>query len=125
MHRLVWLAAAMAVTVPFPAAAQTFPSSAGNLSVETFARGLERPWAFAFLPDVKIIATERGGHMRIVARDGKLSPPLNGVPPVRASGQGGLHDVMLDRQFASNKTIYFCYAEPASGGGRTAMARAR
>ena len=63
--------------------------------------------------------------LRIVTRDGKLSQPLAGVPPVRASGQGGLHDVVLDRDFASNKTIYFCYAEPASGGGRTAMARAR
>jgi glucose/arabinose dehydrogenase len=60
-----------------------------------------------------------------VTRDGKISPPVSGVPQVRASGQGGLHDVVLDRDFASNRTIYLCYAEPASGGGRTAMARAR
>ena len=105
--------------------AQTFPSSAGNLNVETIARGLVNPWALAFLPDGTHARHRASRPLRIVTRDGKLSPPLAGVPPVRASGQGGLHDVVLDRDFASNKTIYFCYAEPASGGGRTAMARAR
>jgi aldose sugar dehydrogenase len=107
------------------AAAQTFPSRAGNLAVETIARGLDHPWAIAFLPDGKLLVTERPGRLRIVTRDGKLSAPLAGVPPVRASGQGGLLDIVLDRDFSSNRTVYFCYAEPASGGGRTAMARAR
>jgi aldose sugar dehydrogenase len=108
-----------------PAVAQTFPSSAGNLNVETVARGLDRPWGLAFLPDGKMLVTERPGQLRVVARDGRLSPPVTGVPAVRANGQGGLHDVVLDRDFAANRTIYFCFAEPASGGGRTAMARAR
>ena len=107
------------------AAAQTFPSGAGNVTVETVARGLEHPWGLAFLPDGRMLVTERPGRLRIVTQDGKLSPPLAGVPPVRASGQGGLHDVVLDRDFAANKTVYFCYAEPAAGGGRTAMARAK
>ena len=71
-----------------------------------------------------MLVTERPGRLRIVTRDGKLSPPVAGVPQVRASGQGGLHDVVLDRGFANNRTIYFCFAEPAQGGGRTAM-RAR
>ncbi len=108
-----------------PAVAQTLPSSAGNLNVETVARGLERPWGLAFLPDGNMLVTERAGRLRMATRDGKLSPPVSGVPAVRANGQGGLHDVVLDREFAGNRTIYFCYAEPASGGGRTAMARAR
>jgi glucose/arabinose dehydrogenase len=108
-----------------PAAAQTFPSSAGNLQVETVARGLDHPWGLAFLPDGRMLVTERPGRLRIMTRDGKLSPPLPGVPPVRAASQGGLHDVVLDRDFAANKTIYFCFAEPAWGGGRTAMARAK
>ena len=116
---------ALAALAPLSATAQTFPSSAGNLNVETVARGLDRPWGLAFLPDGRMLVTERPGRLRIVTRDGKISPPVSGVPPVRASGQGGLHDVVLDRDFASNRTIYFCYAEPASGGGRTAMARAR
>jgi glucose/arabinose dehydrogenase len=108
-----------------PASAQTFSSSAGNLSVETVAHGLDHPWGLAFLPDGRMLVTERPGRLRMVTRDGKLSPPVAAVPPVRASGQGGLHDVALDRDFATNKTIYFCFAEPVSGGGRTAMARAR
>jgi glucose/arabinose dehydrogenase len=108
-----------------PAAAQTYQSSAGPLKVETVASGLSNPWALSFLPDGRMLVTERPGRMRIVSRDGKLSPAVTGVPQVRAARQGGLHDVILDRDFASNGTIYFCYAEPAQGGGRTAMARAR
>jgi aldose sugar dehydrogenase len=124
MKTVCLIAVALTASV-MPAATQTFPSSAGNLDIETIARGLERPWALAFLPDGKMLVTERPGRLRVVTRDGKLSPAVAGVPPVRASGQGGLHDVVLDRDFASNRTIYLCYAEPASGGGRTAMARAR
>jgi glucose/arabinose dehydrogenase len=112
-------------TATVPAAAQTSPSSAGNLNVETVAHGLDHPWSIAFLPDGRMLVTERSGRLRIVARHGKLSPALAGVPSVSASGQGGLHDVVLDRDFASNRTIYFCFAEPAGGGGRTALARAR
>jgi glucose/arabinose dehydrogenase len=63
--------------------------------------------------------------MRVVAKDGKISPPLAGIPRVFASGQGGLLDVALDRAFAQNQTLYFCYAEPTGGGARTAVARAR
>jgi glucose/arabinose dehydrogenase len=123
--KLVRLIAASVALAPTAAAAQTFSSDAGHLNVETIARGLDRPWALAFLPDGKMLVTERQGRLRIVARDGSISPPVSGVPQVRASGQGGLHDVVLDRDFAANRTIYFCYAEPASGGGRTAMARGR
>jgi aldose sugar dehydrogenase len=108
-----------------PVAAQTARSAAGDLAVETIARGLDHPWAIAFLPDGRLLVTERPGRMRIVARDGKLSPALAGVPKVFASGQGGLHDVVLDRGYPQNQTIYFCYAEPADGGARTTLARAR
>jgi aldose sugar dehydrogenase len=119
----LWIVTLLALS--WPALAQTHPSSAGRLKVETIAQGLEKPWGFAFLPDGKLLVTERPGRMRLVSREGKLSPPVANVPAVRASGQGGLHDIILDRDFASSRTIYFCYAEPASGGGRTAMARAR
>jgi glucose/arabinose dehydrogenase len=108
-----------------PVAAQTFRSSAGALKVETVARGLQHPWGLAFLPDGRMLVTERPGRMRVVTRDGKLSPPLAGLPQVYASGQGGLLDVSLDREFAQNRTLYFCYAEPVRGGARTALARAR
>lgn len=106
------------------AQAQTFATSAGNVSVETVARGLSHPWGLAFLPDGRMLVTERPGRMRVVTREGKLSPPVANVPKVFASGQGGLLDVALDRGYAQNRTIYFCYAEPTSGGARTAMARA-
>ena len=102
-----------------------FPSSAGGLEVRTFARGLVNPWSLAFLPDGRMLVTERPGRMRIVTTEGQLSPPLKGVPEVWASGQGGLLDVIIDKAYAQNRTIYFCFAERANGGGRTAIARAK
>ena len=113
-----------AAAVTARAADPVYPSSAGNIAVETVARGLVHPWSLAFLPDGRMLVTERPGRMRIVTREGALSPPLTGVPPVFARSQGGLLDVILDRNFASNRTIYFSYAEPFDGGGRTALARA-
>jgi glucose/arabinose dehydrogenase len=102
-----------------------FPSSAGGLEVRTFARGLANPWSLAFLPDGRMLVTERPGRMRVVTTEGQLSPPLKGVPDVWASGQGGLLDVIVDKSFAQNKTLYFCFAERTGGGGRTAIARAK
>jgi glucose/arabinose dehydrogenase len=104
--------------------AQTFKSSAGDIKVDTVAGGRVHPWALAFLPDGRMLVTERPGRLRIVTPDGRLSAPLAGLPKVSASGQGGLLDVALDRSFAQNRTIYFCFAEPVSGGARTALARA-
>jgi glucose/arabinose dehydrogenase len=118
-------AVVISLALPCVAQAETFKSSAGNIAVETVAGGLVNPWALAFLPDGRMLVTERPGRMRIVTPDGKLSAPLAGVPKVFAVGQGGLLDVVLDRDFANNKTIYFCFAEPSDGGGRTALARAK
>jgi glucose/arabinose dehydrogenase len=106
-----------------PAAAQTFESSAGDLKVETIARGLVNPWSLAFLPDGRMLVTERPGRMRIVTDKGALSPPISGVPKVVARGQAGLMDVVLDREFAQTRTIYFCFNENA--GGDVVIARAR
>jgi aldose sugar dehydrogenase len=103
----------------------SFASSAGQLEVQTVASGLVNPWSLAFLPDTRLLVTERPGRMRIVTAEGQLSPPLKGVPEVWASGQGGLLDVIIDKSYAQNETIYFCFAERTGGGGRTAIARAR
>jgi len=108
-----------------PTVAQTFSSSAGEIVVETIAQGLEHPWAIAFLSKRRMLVTERPGRMRIVTSNGTLSPAIAGVPKVFASGQGGLLDVVLDREYAQNNTIYFCFAEPIEGGGRTSLARAK
>jgi len=107
------------------AQSQVFRSPSGDLRVETVATGLVHPWALAFLPDGRMLVTERPGRLRIVTRDGKLSPPIEGLPPIFVRGQGGLLDVILDRNYAQNKTVYFCFADPFDGGGRTALARAR
>jgi glucose/arabinose dehydrogenase len=123
--RLSIVIAAGLLTMCSVASAQTFKSSAGDLKVETVVGGLAHPWALAFLPDGRMLVTERPGRMRIVIADGKLLQPLQGVPRVFASGQGGLLDVVPDRDFARNSTIYFCYAEPERNGARTAMARAK
>jgi glucose/arabinose dehydrogenase len=109
----------------FPAAAQSDRRVIGNLAVETFARGLDHPWGLTFLPDGRMLVTERPGRMRLVDAERRLSPALQGVPRVFASGQGGLLDVAADREFSANRTLYFCYAEPSEGGGRTSLARAR
>lgn len=103
----------------------SFDSSAGPLEIETVAGGLSTPWSLAFLPDGRLMVTERPGRLRVVTRNGQLSPPVGGVPEVWASGQGGLLDLALDKDFASNATLYLCYAERTDGGGRTALARGK
>jgi glucose/arabinose dehydrogenase len=112
------------IALSCPAKAQTFRSSIGDLKVETVVGGLAHPWALAFLPDGQMLVTERPGRMRIATPDGKLSAPIAGVPRVFASGQGGLHDVILDHGFSDNRRIYFCYAERGDDGAQTAMGRA-
>src|SRR5919107_999157 len=64
----------------------------GVVRVETVARGLDHPWALEFLPDGRMLVTERPGRVRLIERSGRLSEPLEGVPQVQASGQGGLLD---------------------------------
>jgi glucose/arabinose dehydrogenase len=122
---LVTLACAARPQGPAPHSTQP-KSIEGGVRVETLARGLEHPWGLAMLPDGRILVTERPGRLRIVARDGRVSPPLSGVPTVFAQGQGGLLDVALDPAFARNRIIYLSYAEPGVGGtAGTAVARAR
>ena len=103
----------------------TLDTKEAKLNVGTFAKGLEHPWGMAFLPDGRMLVTERPGRLRLVAKDGTLSEPLKGVPEVYASGQGGLLDVALDPDFKSNKLVYLSYAEPREGGAGTAVARGR
>jgi glucose/arabinose dehydrogenase len=98
----------------------------GVVRVETVAKGLEHPWALAFLPDGRILVTERPGRLRMVERDGRLSRPLAGVPKVHAQGQGGLLDVAIDPKFAANRFVYLSYAEPGEDGtAGTAVVRGR
>jgi glucose/arabinose dehydrogenase len=130
MRSAAWIATVTLTIAAWPAsrdaaAQQRYPSSAGDLVVETVAGGLEHPWGLAFLPDGRMLVTERPGRLRLVGRDGKLSAPITGVPNVAGRGQGGLLDVVPDPGFAQNRTIYLSFAEPRSGGTGTSVARAR
>ena len=103
-------------------------ASAQELKPVTVASGLQHPWGLAFLPDGRILVTERPGRLRIVAADGQLGGPVEGLPRVDAGGQGGLLDVALDPKFADNALVYWSYAEPAppgESGNSTAVARGR
>ena len=122
---MVLIAFSAAFLAAPPALAQ---AAAAPVKAITVAQGLEYPWAVAFLPEGRFLVTERPGRLRVVEADGRLSPPVAGLPAVAAGGQGGLLDVVIDSGFANNRTVYVCYAEPAVGGASgnsTALARAR
>jgi glucose/arabinose dehydrogenase len=124
-HASTWISA---MVFGFSAASVGL-ARAQQVSVQPVATGLVSPWALAFLPDGRYLVTEKPGRMRVVEADGRLNPPLAGLPEIAASGQGGLLDVILDADFARNRTLYFCFSEPAAanagGGNSTALARAR
>lgn len=84
---------------------------------------LEHPWGMTFLPDGRMLVTERAGRMRIVLPNGKISPPLRGLPKIAAVGQGGLLDVALHPQFQKNGYVYFSFSEPGPEGQGTAVGR--
>jgi aldose sugar dehydrogenase len=94
--------------------------------VVTVVEGLQNPWSVAFLPNGKMLITERPGRLRVAGADGKLSEPVAGLPAVHARGQGGLLDVVLDPAFAKNNLIYWSFSEPKENNeNNTAVARGR
>jgi glucose/arabinose dehydrogenase len=119
------LALALAACVPARASDAPVASERATFRVATFAEGLERPWGGAFLPDGRLLVTERPGRMRLIGPDGSLSEPLSGVPRVEAAGQGGLLDVALAPDFAQTREIYLCQAAAVQGGVLTRLVRAR
>ena len=114
--------------IPSLAAAQDVKRSAEHdYRMVTVATGLENPWAIASLPNGDMLVTERAGRLRII-RNGKLLPaPVAGVPTVRVGGQGGLLDVVLHPNFASNKLVYLSYSKASADTlqGTTAVVRGR
>lgn len=124
MKQSLIIAAALWLGISFSASAQGFSSSAGVLKVTTIVSGLEHPWGMEFLPDGRILVTERPGRLRIASKDGTLSKPLANIPKIYAQGQGGLLDIALDPEFDKNHTIYFSYAEETDGKAGTAVAKA-
>ena len=118
-----------ALVVAMSVAMSMAASAAHAIEVVPVATGLENPWGLAFLPDGRMLVTERPGRLRIVAADGRLGEPLQGLPAVDARSQGGLLDVALDPKFASNGLVYWSYAEAGSRSeadkNGTAVARGR
>ena len=120
------LSAALLLTVgTVSAESRDFDSELGTVRVTTIAEGLEHPWGLTFLPDGRMLVTERPGRLRIVSADGTISKPIAGVPRVQARGQGGLLDVVLHPDFATNGLVYLSFSEAGSGGAGTSVARGR
>ncbi|MBC7934057.1 MAG: PQQ-dependent sugar dehydrogenase [Rhizobacter sp.] len=84
---------------------------------------LSKPWGLAGLPDGRLLITEKGGNMRIATSGGQLSGVITGLPPVDASGQGGLLGVTIDPQFAANRMVYWSFSERSAGGTVTAIGK--
>jgi len=105
-------------------AQETLRSAGTSYRLVTLARDLEQPWSIAFLPDGRLLVTERPGRLRLFA-DGRLQrAPVGGLPRIYARGQGGLLDVCLHPDFARNRVLYLSYSAEGSGGAATVLARA-
>lgn len=115
-----------ALLAALPAWAQTQRSEDHAFRVVELARNLERPWSLAFLPDGRLLVTEKAGRLRLVDKDYKLDPePVAGLPAVTAFGQGGLLDVALHPLFASNGLVYLSFTARGADGVGTEVARGR
>jgi aldose sugar dehydrogenase len=116
-------ARAQSSEMPSPVVVQ---SEKQEFLVRTLIRGLETPWSIAFLPDGRMLVTERAGRMRIVDQVFKLDPkPVEGLPEIVARGQGGLFDVVLHPDYKINGWIYWAYNAPGTGGWGTALSRGK
>lgn len=102
----------------------TINTEKSPMQVTAITEGLRNPWGLDFLPDGRMIVTERGGDMRLVDANGTKGPVLEGVPEVAGRGQGGLLDVTVAPDFASSKRIYFAFSEPEQNGNPKANSTA-
>ena len=122
------LALAVTSLLALTAPAMAERSELGELRLTEVAAGLEHPWALAFLPEGQgYLISERPGRLRLLDAQGRLHPPLGGVPAVFARGQGGLLDIALSPGFATDRLVYLSYAEADDEGQRagTAVGRGR
>ena len=111
--------------LPLGVGAQTYRSQEHAFRVVKLVEGLEQPWSVAFLPDGRMLVTEKAGRLRVVSK-GVLDPkPVEGLPEVTVHGQGGLQDVVLHPQFEKNQLIYVSYSARGSDGVGTELARGR
>ncbi|MCC6193449.1 MAG: PQQ-dependent sugar dehydrogenase [Burkholderiales bacterium] len=126
MKRHLAFACALALAFPVHAQTQRSPTPAtidGPLAVTEVASGFDHPWGLAFLPDGRMLVTERSGQLLLVDKDGKSRRPVSGVPKVRTGGQGGLLGIALSPSFARDRLVYLSFSEAGEGGAGTAVAR--
>lgn len=121
------LAARLATVMPLILSVMPASAQAATIQMEILNKNLDHPWAIAFIGKGQMLVTERPGRLRLIQPNGSMGAPVAGLPKVDAKGQGGLLDLITDSHFAENKTLYFCYAEPAANGdgNSTALASAR
>ncbi|MCZ6840414.1 MAG: PQQ-dependent sugar dehydrogenase [Alphaproteobacteria bacterium] len=115
----------VAIAVSAPAHTQIVNSQKQAFRPVVVAAGLEHPWSMAFLPDGRVLVTERPGRLRLIVNGRLQAAPVSGVPKVVARGQGGLLDVVLHPDYADNGWIYLSFAAPSPRGAHTAVVRAR
>jgi glucose/arabinose dehydrogenase len=96
-----------------------------TFQVVTVAKGLENPWGLAFLPDGRMLVTERPGRLRIVGKTGAVSAPVAGVPAVAQGDQLGLYGLALDPVFAKTYRVFIAYSQPTAAGSTLAVASGR
>jgi len=117
MSRILMALGAAVLAMTAPAAAQT--------QLETRVEGLEYPWSLAFLPDGRMLVTEKPGRLRIVGPDGLAAEPVSGVPDVLHSGQGGLLEVALHPEFETNRWVYLTWSEGTPRNNTLHLGRGR
>ncbi|HRH06330.1 MAG TPA: PQQ-dependent sugar dehydrogenase, partial [Burkholderiaceae bacterium] len=123
MHFLQCLGLALSMSLPLAAQAQVVQPSAIKLQVTELNNSLQSPWGLAFLPDGRMLVTERKGTLKLLYANGQMLALIQGVPEVNSEGQGGLLDVVLDPAFAVNQRIYLTFSESdASNANRTGTA---
>jgi glucose/arabinose dehydrogenase len=121
-----WLVSMALVLGPTPADAQTFTTEEHSFRVVRLVERLDHPWGLAFLPDGRMLVTERPGRLRIIGKDRKLeAQAVSGLPPVAAQGQGGLLDIALHPRFLENSLVYLSYSARGEGGIGTEVARGK
>jgi glucose/arabinose dehydrogenase len=108
-----------------PLLVASVPMPTPPVTVQTVAKGLDHPWSVAFLPDGRVLVTERAGRLRVIAGGKLQAAPVAGVPKVYVESQGGLFDVTAHPKFAENGLIYLSYAAGTPGANATRIARAK
>ena len=126
---VAWLVLALLFATGLrPAKAETriVQSAKTSFQLNKLLDGLENPWSMAFLPDGRMLITERAGRLRLVTKSFQLNPtPITGLPTIKVAGQGGLFDVAIHPDYQNNGWIYWAYNEPGNGGWGTALARGK